>query len=286
MRSWWSLLCWPLIQDYQWLVYLSPSTLLGVVTIFEWIRLPHYSGCIHRSRSDGERTFGLDMQAVREQASDIILDKCVWLSQTWYRIYQCRPWSFITNGVEVDLLVGLVSLMLIRYYRWVDALGKEASSRAINEPKSKGSTRKRRELEPQKQNVKISVPVPASATEGENLSKIKVAQSTRTRREQEAEAERLAVAEKKNQPRHQKRLIRLHQCRGYPFEREKASQHADIVIPAQIEKSKIETLAEADAEKTDGWKKVKQMVYSLWWRSKGYFSRSAKQSGRFRQDSQ
>ena len=33
-------------------------------------------------------------------------------------------------------------------------------------------------------------------------------------------------------------------------ERERASQHADIVVPAEIEKAKIETLAEADAEKT------------------------------------
>ena len=34
-------------------------------------------------------------------------------------------------------------------------------------------------------------------------------------------------------------------------EREKASQHADIVIPAQIEKSKIETLAGSRCGKPD-----------------------------------
>ena len=42
---------------------------------------------------------------------------------------------------------------------------------------------------------------------------------------------------------------------GARAEREKASQHADIVIPAQVEKAKIETLAEADAEKTRRIKK-------------------------------
>ena len=38
-------------------------------------------------------------------------------------------------------------------------------------------------------------------------------------------------------------------------QREKVSQHADIVVPAQVEKAKIETLAEADAEKTSASKR-------------------------------
>ena len=84
-----------------------------------------------------------------------------------------------------------------------------------------------------------------------------MAQSDATRREQEAEAERLATAAEKV-----KAAQALEEAYGSEQKaetarslREKATQHANIVIPAEIEKSKIETLAEAEAEQTRRLKK-------------------------------
>ena len=80
----------------------------------------------------------------------------------------------------------------------------------------------------------------ATATEGENLSKIKVAQSDAQRREQEAEAERLAVAAEKvkSAQASQEAYAAETTAEKARAEREKASQHADIIIPAEIEKLK------------------------------------------------
>jgi flotillin len=218
-----------------------------------------------------ERLLGLNMQAVREQASDIIFGqmRVVIATMDIESINADRDLLIekITNGVEVELKK--VGLRLINVNikditdesGYIDALGKEASSRAINEAKVSVAQRERdgeigaAEAERER---RISVAsAQAAATEGENLSKIKVAQSDAARREQEAEAERLAVAAEKvkSAQASEEAYAAETKAEAARSEREKASQHADIVIPAQIEKSKIETLAEADAEKTRRLKK-------------------------------
>jgi flotillin len=271
---------WPLIQDYQWLDLTplpidialqgalskqnirvnTPSTFtVGVST---------EAGVMENA---AERLLGLNMQAVREQASDIIFGqmRVVIATMDIESINADRDLLIekITNGVEVELKK--VGLRLINVNikditdesGYIDALGKEASSRAINEAKVSVAQRERdgeigaAEAERER---RISVAsAQASATEGENLSKIKVAQSDAARREQEAEAERLAVAAEKvkSAQASEEAYAAETKAEAARSEREKASQHADIVIPAQIEKSKIETLAEADAEKTRRLKK-------------------------------
>lgn len=271
---------WPLIQDYQWLDLTplpidialqgalskqnirvnTPSTFtVGVST---------ESGVMENA---AERLLGLNMQAVREQASDIIFGqmRVVIATMDIESINADRDLLIekITNGVEVELKK--VGLRLINVNikditdesGYIDALGKEASSRAINEAKVSVAQRERdgeigaAEAERER---RISVAsAQAAATEGENLSKIKVAQSDAARREQEAEAERLAVAAEKvkSAQASEEAYAAETKAEAARSEREKASQHADIVIPAQIEKLKIETLAEADAEKTRRLKK-------------------------------
>jgi flotillin len=144
---------------------------------------------------------------------------------------------------------------------YIDALGKEAASRAINEAKVSVSERERDGAigsanADRERRIEVAS-AQASATEGENLSKIKVAQSDALRREQEAEAERLAVAAEKVKTAQasQEAYAAETVAEKARAEREQASQHADIVVPAEIEKLKIETLAEADAEKTRRLKK-------------------------------
>ena len=271
---------WPLIQDYQWLDLTpipidialqgalskqnirvnTPSTFtVGVST---------ESGVMENA---AERLLGLNLQAVREQASDIIFGqmRVVIATMDIEAINADRDLLIekITNGVEVELKK--VGLRLINVNikditdesGYIDALGKEASSRAINEAKVSVSERERDGAigsanADRERRIEVAS-AQATATEGENLSKIKVAQSDASRREQEAEAERLAVAAEKvkSAQASEEAYAAETKAEGARAEREKASQHADIVIPAQVEKSKIETLAEADAEKIRRLKK-------------------------------
>ncbi|MFA0963145.1 flotillin family protein [Roseivirga sp. BDSF3-8] len=91
----------------------------------------------------------------------------------------------------------------------------------------------------------------ALAVKGENLAKIDIANSDSERREREAEAlrkavtaEKVATAKAKEDSYEAERL-----AEDARAAREKASRHADIIIPAEIDKSKKEIDAEAEAER-------------------------------------
>lgn len=91
----------------------------------------------------------------------------------------------------------------------------------------------------------------AEAVKGENLAKIDIADSESERREKEAEAhrkavtaEKVATAKAKEDSYHAEKL-----AEDARAAREKASRHADIIIPAEIDKNKAEIDAEAEAER-------------------------------------
>lgn len=90
----------------------------------------------------------------------------------------------------------------------------------------------------------------AKAVEGENLAKIEIAESNATRRQREAEAEKLAIASEKVQTARalQEAYLAEQEAEQKRAERDKATQYANIVIPAEIEKNKIVIEAEAEAE--------------------------------------
>ncbi len=213
-----------------------------------------------------ERLLGQNMNQVRELARDIIFGqmRVVIATMDIEAINADRDLLIekITNGVEVELTK--VGLRLINVNiqditdesGYIAALGKEAAARAINEAKVSVAQRERdgeigKSNAEREHRVQVSA-AGATAVEGENLAKIKVAQSDASRREQEAEAERLAgAAEKVKAAQALEEAYASEQAAERArAERERAAQHADIVVPAEIEKAKIETLAEADAEKT------------------------------------
>ncbi len=90
----------------------------------------------------------------------------------------------------------------------------------------------------------------ARAVEGENTAKIAVAKSDAERREQEAEALRKAIAAEK--VKQAKALEESYSAERAAEDaralRDKASQTADVVVPAEIDKQKVEIAAEAEAE--------------------------------------
>ena len=173
----------------------------------------------------------------------------------------------IRDGVEVELTKVGLKLLNVNIQDitdasgYIEALGKEASSRAINDAKVQVAERERDgnigEADAQRdQRVQVSA-AQATAVEGENLAKVKVAESDALRREREAEAERMAsAAEKVKQAQAlQEAYTSEKSAEMERAERDKSTQYANVVVPAEIEKQKIETLAEADAEKIRRLKK-------------------------------
>ena len=218
-----------------------------------------------------ERLLGLDLTQIRLLGQDIIFGqmRVVIATMDIESINADRDLLIekITAGVEVELTK--VGLRLINVNiqditdesGYIEALGKEAAARAINEAKVSvaeqmrdgeiGSNNAERE-----QRVQVAA-AKATAVEGENIAKIKVAQSDAARREQEAEAERLATAAEKVKSAQalEEAYASEQKAENVRAQREKATQYANVVVPAEIEKAKIETLAEADAEKIRRLKK-------------------------------
>lgn len=92
----------------------------------------------------------------------------------------------------------------------------------------------------------------AIAIQGENEARIAIAQSEATRREKEAEALRIALASEKVQQAKalEESYVAEQKAEAARAERERSTQNANIVIPAEIAKQKAIIEAEAQAERT------------------------------------
>jgi flotillin len=148
---------------------------------------------------------------------------------------------------------------------YIEALGKEAAAKAINDAKKSVAEQNRfgeigkaeadrdkdiRIAETSRDTRIYTAEANAKAVEGENNSRIAIANSDATRREKQAEAERIAVAAEKVQAA--KALEEAYKSERDAeiarAAREKATQEANIVVAAQIEKEKMIIEAEAKAE--------------------------------------
>jgi len=264
----------PIIQGYGWLD-LTPLTieidLVDALSV-ENIRVNTPSTfTVGISTEPGimenaaERLLGLPLKEIRELARDIIFGqmRVVIATMSIIQINSDRD-QFIRSITEhVDPELRKVGLRLINVNirdvtdnsGYIEALGREAAARAINEAKKKVAEQERdgeigKANAERAQRVEVAQ-ADAEAVQGENLSKIKIAESDAGRREAEAEAERRATAAEK--VRKAQALQEAYQAersaeqeRG---EREQATRYADEVVPAIVEKQRIETLAEAEAER-------------------------------------
>ncbi len=101
------------------------------------------------------------------------------------------------------------------------------------------------------QNERIQISAAnAKAIDGENKARIEIAESDALRRERQAEAEKRAISAEKIQAAKalQMSYEAEQEAEKRRAERDKATQYADVIIPAEIEKTKIEIEAEAQAE--------------------------------------
>ena len=223
-----------------------------------------------------ERLLGLKIDDIRNIATDILFGqlRLVIATMDIEEINADRD-KFLANvstNVEAELRkIGLklinVNVTDIRDESgYIEALGKEAAAKAINDAKKSVAEQNRygeigkaeadrdkdiRIAETSRDTRINTADANAKAVEGENNSKIAIAQSDAMRREKQAEAERLAVAAEKVQAA--KALEEAYKSERDAelarAEREKATQQANIVVAAEIEKQKMIIAAEAEAEK-------------------------------------
>ena len=223
-----------------------------------------------------ERLLGLKIDDIRNIATDILFGqlRLVIATMDIEEINADRD-KFLANvstNVEAELRkIGLklinVNVTDIRDESgYIEALGKEAAAKAINDAKKSVAEQNRfgeigkaeadrdkdiRIAETSRDTRIKTAEANALAVEGENNSKIAIANSDAMRREKSAEAERLAVAAEKVQAA--KALEEAYKSERDAelarAEREKATQQANIVVAAEIEKQKMIIAAEAEAEK-------------------------------------
>jgi flotillin len=212
-----------------------------------------------------ERLLGLGQNEIQELAQEIIFGqlRLVVASMDIEEINNDRD-KFLTNiseSVESELkkvglkLINVNITDIVDESGYIEALGKEAAAHAINaarksvaEKTRDGSIGEANAVQDERTQVAAAN---AQAVEGENKAKIAVANSDSLRRQREAEAERVAIAAEKVQSAKalEESYAAEQQAEVARAERERSSQMADVIVPAEIDKRKVEIDAEAEAER-------------------------------------
>ncbi len=264
---------WPVFQDYSFLD-LTPNSIevnltsalsrqnirVDVPSRFT-VGISTETGVMENA---AERLLGLSKESIHDLAKDIIFGqlRLVVAMMDIEEINSNRD-KFLANvASNVEAELKKIGLKLINVNvtdikdesGYIEALGKEAAAKAINDAKRMVAEKNRDgsigEAEAvQDQRVRVA-DAQAKAVEGENLAKIKVANSDASRRQREAEALKLATASEKVQLAKslEEAYAAEQEAESARAERDRATQNANIVIPAQINKEKVEITAEAEAE--------------------------------------
>jgi flotillin len=265
---------WPVIQDYQYLD-LTPLPIdirLEGALSKQNIRVNTPSTfTVGISTEPGimenaaERMLGLNLEHIKELAKDIIFGQMRVVIATMdieeINADRDKLIANISMGVEVELKK--VGLRLINVNvqditdasGYIDALGQEAASKAIAEAKVKVAMADRDGeigAAAMQRDKRISVAAAnAEATRGENSSLVDIANSDAMRRSAAAEAERLATAAEKVAEAKvlEEAYVSEQAAEKQRAERDKATQFANMVVPAQIAKERQIVEADAEAER-------------------------------------
>lgn len=308
---------WPVIQDFAYLDLKPISIEANLVNALSKqnirVDVPCRFTIAVSTEPDSmnnaaERLLGLNPSDIQELSKDILFGqlRLVIATMTIEEINSDRD-KFLDNiSKNVDTELKKIGLKLINVNvtdikdesGYIEALGKEAAAKAINEAiisvaeQTKiGETGKAiadREKDVQiaetqrERDVKIAITqkdrevsiasafkdeaigkaeaerdtriktseANAIAVKGENTAKIEIANSDALRREKEAEALKIAVAAEKVQQAKALEASYLAEQKAEEArsERERATQVANIVVPAEIAKQKAIIQAQADAE--------------------------------------
>ncbi len=211
-----------------------------------------------------ERLLGLRLNEIQELAKDIIFGQLRLVIATMdieeINTDRDKFLEAVSHNVETELkkiglrLINVNVTDITDESGYIEALGKEAAAKAINDAKRSVAEKNRdgsigEAIAVKDQRISVAESN-ATAIAGENESKAAIALSDAIRREKEAEAQRRAIAAEKiaQAKALEEAYAAEQQAENARADREFATKQADIIIAAKIEKERKELEAEAQAE--------------------------------------
>lgn len=265
---------WPIIQDYAYLS-LTPISIDANLTNAlsrQNIRVDVPSRFTVGISTDpeymtaaAERLLGLTPGQIQELARDILFGqlRLVIATMSIEELNNDRDKFLEAISANVEVELKKIGLRLINVNvtdikdesGYIEALGREAAAKAINEAKVRVAEQDKvgeiGKADAQRETRIRTSEANAQAVKGENQAKIEVANSDSERREAEAEAQRRAsAAEKVAQARAlQEAYAAEKDAEEARAERERSTQTANVLVAQEIEKKRRIIEAEAEAEK-------------------------------------
>ena len=264
---------WPIIQSYQFLdlTPLSISVDLKNALSRQNIRIDVPSRFTVGISTDpvimqnaAERLLGLNLTEIQELSRDIIFGQLRLIIATMeieeINTDRDKFLEAVSRNVETELkkiglrLINVNVTDISDESGYIEALGKEAAAKAINDAKKNVAEKERdgeigQAIANRTKRVEVAQ-AESEAIRGENQARMDVAMSNAELREKEAEAKRIEVTAQKTQAAkaledsyEAERLAEVARAT-----REKATLEADIIVKTQIEKQRLELEAEAQAE--------------------------------------
>ena len=265
---------WPIIEDYQYLS-LTPISIdanltnaLSKQNIRVDVPCRFTVGVSTEPDSmaaAAERLLGLSAVQIQELARDILFGqlRLVIATMSIEELNSDRDKFLESISANVEVELKKIGLRLINVNvtdikdesGYIEALGREAAAKAINEAKVRVAEQDKigeiGKAEADRETRVRTAEANAEAVKGENEAKVAIAASEAYRREREAEAQRKAIASEKVQEA--KALEEAYAAQKIAeearAERERSTQNANILVPQEIEKRRRIIEAEAEAEK-------------------------------------
>ena len=264
---------WPIIEDYAYLS-LTPISIDANLTNAlskQNIRVDVPSRFTVGISTDpesmnaaAERLLGLTPAQIQELARDILFGqlRLVIATMSIEELNNDRDKFLESISANVEVELKKIGLRLINVNvtdikdesGYIEALGREAAAKAINEAKVRVAEQDKvgeiGKAEAVRETRIRTAEANATAVQGENAAKVDIAMSDADRREKEAEAQRKAIAAERVQQAkaQQEAYAAEREAENARAEREQATQKANILVPQEIEKQRRIIEAEAEAE--------------------------------------
>jgi flotillin len=265
---------WPIIEDYAYLS-LTPISIDANLTNAlsrQNIRVDVPSRFTvgistepESMNAAAERLLGLTPGQIQELARDILFGqlRLVIATMSIEELNNDRDKFLESISANVEVELKKIGLRLINVNvtdikdesGYIEALGREAAAKAINEAKVRVAEQDKigeiGKAEAVRETRIRTADANAQAVRGENEAKVAIAESEAYRREKEAEAQRKASAAEKVQQAMalQEAYAAERDAEQARAERERSTETANILVPQEIEKQRRIIEAEAEAEK-------------------------------------
>lgn len=265
---------WPIIEDYAYLSLtpisidanltnaLSKQNIRVDVPSRFTVGISTEPECMNAA---AERLLGQTPAQIQELARDILFGqlRLVIATMSIEELNNDRDKFLESISANVEVELKKIGLRLINVNvtdikdesGYIEALGREAAAKAINEAKVRVAEQDKvgeiGKAEAVRETRIRTSEANAAAVKGENEAKVEIANSEAFRREKEAEAQRRATASEKVQQAKalQEAYAAEQEAEMARADRERAAQTANVLVPQEIEKKRRVIEAEAEAER-------------------------------------